>query len=132
MENHKALWQNFCEAQRIAETAVPLFACSDDLQVETCVRGIKKPKRLLRRSESMEELILRESSLLVEDWENRTHEFDGLIYLMFWLDGHELVPLYIGKTETIGRGRGTFRQTSGGCIATRVSSRAGETDAPTT
>ena len=36
-------------------------------------------------------------------WEGANHEFDGLIYQMFEIKGGTIVPLYIGKTETIGK-----------------------------
>ena len=56
------------------------------------------------RSPEMENLVLTESAKLVADWEAWTHRYDGLIYLMGWMDGNHFVPLYIGKTETFGKG----------------------------
>ena len=50
-----------------------------------------------------------EADILTEDWSRKTHEYDGLIYIMLrrGSDG-SLVPLYIGKAETFGRGDGNL------------------------
>lgn len=40
----------------------------------------------------------------VEDWKSKVHRYDGLIYFMGWRDGGQFVPLYVGKSETIGKG----------------------------
>jgi hypothetical protein len=57
----------------------------------------------------MESAVIREVGKLRIDWNAGTHLYDGLIYVMFWLDrGQEVVPLYIGKAETAGRNDGVF------------------------
>jgi hypothetical protein len=57
----------------------------------------------------MEELILRETDVPIEDWSRKAHEYDGLIYIMHRRDGDgSLLPLYIGKAETLGRGDGNL------------------------
>ena len=48
--------------------------------------------------------MLVETAKLVDDWRSGTHQYDGLIYFMGWKDADQFVPLYIGKTETIGKG----------------------------
>jgi hypothetical protein len=57
----------------------------------------------------MNTLILNETSKLVNDWSAKNGMFDGMIYMMFIL-GPDLgiVPLYIGKAETLGRGDGNL------------------------
>ena len=52
----------------------------------------------------MEKLILSETDKLVDDWKNEKDELDGLIYMMFLKDSGNVLPLYIGKAETIGKG----------------------------
>ncbi len=52
----------------------------------------------------MEGLIIREANLLVHDWRAGRHEFDGLIYVMFVLESGSVIPLYIGKAESLGKG----------------------------
>ena len=57
----------------------------------------------------MEELILRETDVPIEDWSRKAHEYDGLIYIMHRRDSDgSLLPLYIGKAETLGRGDGNL------------------------
>tara|TARA_B100002003_G_scaffold17150_1_gene14222 strand:- start:122 stop:646 length:525 start_codon:yes stop_codon:yes gene_type:complete len=51
----------------------------------------------------MEQMVCSESDKLVDDWENEKDEFDGLIYMMFLRDLSKVLPLYIGKAETIGK-----------------------------
>jgi len=60
------------------------------------------------RSPEMEALILAETDKLVEDWESGTHQYDGLIYCMGERQGDQFIPLYIGKTETFGKGAGNL------------------------
>ncbi|QOP42542.1 hypothetical protein FJR45_00650 [Sulfurimonas sediminis] len=52
----------------------------------------------------MEKLIQNETDKLISDWKNRKDNLDGLIYLMFTKENDKVIPLYIGKTETIGKG----------------------------
>ena len=56
----------------------------------------------------MEAQILIETDKLVEDWQSGQHRLDGLIYCMGWHHGKRFIPLYIGKTETIGKGNGNL------------------------
>jgi hypothetical protein len=102
-ESHSQIWQRFCTRQEIVSRGVPLLA-SDGLAVQT--RGIGRPARrdVLCRSSRMDELVREQVALLIADWELGV--YDGLIYMMYWLDGDQVIPLYIGKTETIGRNGG--------------------------
>jgi len=52
----------------------------------------------------MEQMILDQVELLVKDWEEGRHSYDGLIYMMYAKEGDKVIPLYIGKAETIGKG----------------------------
>ena len=65
-------------------------------------------RKVLKRSVEMEGLILQETDKLVDDWEKGNGEYDGLIYLMFWKTNNSVLPLYVGKTETLGRGDGNL------------------------
>ena len=93
----------------VLSNSVPLFACDKIGFVETKEIGHKARRKVLVRHRDMEELILKESDILTEDWSRKTHEYDGLIYIMHrrGSDG-SLVPLYIGKAETFGRGDGNL------------------------
>ena len=98
------VWDNFVKVHKIAELGVELFERNNS---EVITKEIDKKYRrnVLCRSFVMEDLILRECDKLVADWTNNTQQFDGLIYLMFKKgNAGEVIPMYIGKTETIGKG----------------------------
>jgi hypothetical protein len=105
MTTAKQIWNDFCDAQMIADNSVPLFASDSDGFVETKEIGQKTKRKVLVRHREMEELILKEADILVGDWSQKKHEYDGLIYIMHRRGSDaSLVPLYIGKAETFGRG----------------------------
>jgi len=105
MKTAKQIWDDFCTVHQIADGSVRLFA-SDKLGfVETKEIGKKKKRRVLVRHDDMEKLILRETDILIKDWSQGTHQYDGLIYIMHQRgDDGCIVPLYIGKAETFGLG----------------------------
>lgn len=51
----------------------------------------------------MEELVRTEARKVIEDWETTDDTYSGLIYLMYWLQDDDIVPLYIGKAGKYGR-----------------------------
>lgn len=95
------IWDRFCSDFNVAETCVPLFATDRDGNVLHRLIG-KNQRPVLMRSPEMDELILSTTDRLIEDWEQRTHRYDGMIYLMGWKQSGRFVPLYVGKTETFG------------------------------
>jgi hypothetical protein len=103
------IWNTFCARMNITNSAVPLFDADTDLNVSTHEVGKTRKRQLLRRSEKMERMVIEATTTLVLDWEQEDHQFDGLIYLMHYRnqDG-DIVPLYIGKTETIGKSNGNL------------------------
>ena len=101
----QALWDAFCARFNVVGDCVPLFATDDHNNVE--VKTIGKAQRLsLVRSQDCEELILEVTDQLVPDWTSGTKKFDGMLYMMGWKRSEGFVPLYIGKTESTGRGGG--------------------------
>ncbi|QWV96095.1 hypothetical protein KP005_11960 [Geomonas nitrogeniifigens] len=106
---HRDIWQQFCLAQQIRNTGVPLFETSEEGRVSTTTIGTENCRHVLLRSKEMEALIVRETDKLVSDWRSGSKEYDGLIYLMYTARREEeIIPLYIGKTETIGKGDGNL------------------------
>jgi hypothetical protein len=89
------------------EQSVPLFTTDADGVVKHRMLG-RSSRPILMRSPEMEALILVETDKLAEDWESRTHRYDGLIYCMGERQGDQFIPLYIGKTETFGKGAGNL------------------------
>jgi len=97
------IWNNFLEAHSITIGGVPLFTTVGD-RVVTRQVGKTYIRNVLERSSAMEALVEEECDKLVKDWHEGTNRFDGLIYLMYKLSPDcEVVPLYIGKTETSGK-----------------------------
>lgn len=109
MKAAKSLWDRWCEAQDVLNGSVQLFDCDDELRVHTRMVGLARQRSILCRHPDMNALILNETSKLVNDWSAKNGMFDGMIYMMFIL-GPDLgiVPLYIGKAETLGRGDGNL------------------------
>jgi len=105
----KALWRSFCITQRIATDSVSLFQAEPDGRVGVRIAGERQNRPLLQRSPEMEAAVVREVGKLQTDWQAGARRLDGLIYLMFWPEiGQQVLPLYIGKTETAGRAESVF------------------------
>ena len=107
-DKHHSIWNNFCEKMGIGDERIPLFEVNSDLKVATKTIGSSNVRSVLCRSEAMEKKVLSQTDLLVEDWESGLNEFDGLIYLMYLMRGKDVIPCYIGKAETIGKGNGNL------------------------
>jgi hypothetical protein len=104
MSNALGLWNRWCSEQLVIEQAVPLFSCDESLVVRTRMIGSSSKRPVLCRHENMEKLVLNQVNLLNGDWSEGFHDYDGLIYLMFVKVDENVVPLYIGKAETFGKG----------------------------
>ena len=101
------VWNKFCQRFKVVEQSVPLFKADAEGVVAHRMLG-RTSRPILMRSPEMEALILVETDKLVEDWESGTHRYDGLIYCMGERQGDQFIPLYIGKTETFGKGAGNL------------------------
>ena len=99
----QAIWDKFCSRFSISETSVQLFATDEEGNVQHKLVG-KDQRPILMRSHECESMILSVTDLLVDDWTNKANQFDGMIYMMGWKQAGKFVPLYIGKTETFGKG----------------------------
>lgn len=99
------LWAEFCSRHGVLAGAVPLLLSDELGRVKLKTIGANTHSRqVLSRSPLMEELVKREVAVLLADWEAGTYGYDGLIYMMGRKRGETFEPLYIGKTETFGRG----------------------------
>ncbi len=56
----------------------------------------------------MDTLIRAECAKLIDDWKQKAFEYDGLIYMMLAEEPEGVVPLYIGKSETLGKTNGNL------------------------
>ena len=95
-----ALWGNFVGAHGVEVDAKPLFAELPAASVTTKRIGNRS---LLQRSPEAEGLIITICAMLEDDWNRKVHKYDGMLYIMFAREEGRVIPLYIGKAETLGK-----------------------------
>lgn len=95
------LWDNFCSKYKVLETGVSLFDNLDGT-VSTFQYG-KDQRWMLKRSLEMEKLVIKEVEKVIEDYQQNTNNYEGLIYMMYWVENQRVIPLYIGKSEKFGK-----------------------------
>ncbi len=100
---HQKIWDDFCTQNNVVKHAVPLFETTHALEVATHQIGKTNKRHVLSRSTEMELLVIKQVELLIADKESENSIYDGLIYLMFYIENGDVKPLYIGKTESQGR-----------------------------
>jgi hypothetical protein len=108
MQKHVKIWNQFCERHNVSNTWVQLFETLPDGTVLTKQIGSSNVRYVLKRSNAMEALVRCECAKLISDWKNNTQIYDGLIYFMAKEDKGRVVPLYIGKAETVGKKDGNL------------------------
>lgn len=94
------LWENFNQTYGVEADAKPLF---DELPTGTVATKSVGNRSLLRRSNQVEELIRAVCTTLEDDWSKGSNEYDGMLYIMLTKETGRVVPLYIGKAETLGK-----------------------------
>jgi hypothetical protein len=102
LEKKLNLWRSFCQENVNAELRVPLFDVRDDLTVNTKLYG-KNARILLKRSILMETFVINEVNKVLVDFQQQGEIYEGVIYMMYWLENEQVVPLYIGKSEKYGK-----------------------------
>jgi hypothetical protein len=100
---HQKIWDDFCSQNNVVKHGVPLFKTTPSLEVATHQIGKTNKRHVLSRSAEMELLVIKQVELLIADKLNGKSIYDGLIYLMFYIEEGNVKPLYIGKTESQGR-----------------------------
>lgn len=99
------VWKRFCDHFGITQKCVPLFEEDRAGNVKTKIVGVKPQRLVLQRSQRMDSVIVEVATQLVNDYYNHPlgeREFDGMLYMMGWFEGGDFIPLYVGKTETLG------------------------------
>nr|WP_221625628.1 hypothetical protein [Halobellus ruber] len=114
------MWEAWIDRNVDIGDPTPLFATessgdcysNDDagLRVELTQYGRTRRRPVLRRSDAMDRRLRDAIDTVVEDHETHSGEYDGLLYLMYAVEGSRVVPYYIGKT-------GTFRRADEGLSA---------------
>jgi hypothetical protein len=102
MASKADIWKEWTDQHIDTGDPISLFATDDKLRVEYKHYG-KDDRRILKRSERMEDLVREEGRKVINDWSTSDDTYDGLIYLMYWLDEGDVIPLYIGKAGKYGR-----------------------------
>jgi hypothetical protein len=88
----------------VEANAEPLF---DELPTAALATKRVGNRSLLKRSNQVENLIGAVSTTLEEDWIKGANQYDGMLYVILTKEKGSVVPLYIGKAETLGK-RGDF------------------------
>lgn len=101
MNNKLQLWNDFCHQHQILNTGVLLFGTVGN-RVSTIPYGSNK-RIVLQRSKYMTQLVEKELDKILVDFKHGTEQYDGLIYMMYWMIEDQVVPLYIGKAEKYGK-----------------------------
>ena len=102
MTTKEEIWQEWTGRYIDIENPVLLFETDENLTVEYKQYG-QNDRRILKRSEAMESLLREEGRKVINDWSTTDDTYDGLIYVMYWLEDGQVVPLYIGKAGKYGR-----------------------------
>lgn len=102
MTTKAEIWRKWTNRYIDTESPTPLFETDENLAVEYKHYG-KDDRRILKRSEKMEERVRQEGRKVINDWSTTDDTYDGLIYLMYWLEDGAVIPLYVGKAGKYGR-----------------------------
>lgn len=95
-----SIWDAWIDAF-VVPRGVQLFLSNDAGRVQTRVRG-SRGLSVLCRSPEMEALVRERMEVLRGDHRAGSTQYDGLIYMMYRESDAGLIPLYIGKANTIG------------------------------
>lgn len=96
------VWDDWISEYVDTSEPVPLFATDDSGRVRIGTHGTDD-RPILQRSQAMETLLATEGRKVVVDWQEDDDTYEGVIYLMYTLDGDEVVPRYVGKAGKYGR-----------------------------
>lgn len=93
------LWNRWVDIHNL-DNKVPLFETASDGTVQTERFGSgANERRVLKRSSEMEQMVIEEAEKVEDDFKERGQQYEGVVYVMYWLDSdNEVVPLYIGKS----------------------------------
>lgn len=95
-----ALWENFVNTHGVEANAKHLFEELPTTSVATKRIGNRS---LLLRSPEAEGLLSTVCEALEDDWNRKAHKYDGILYIMLTKERGQVIPLYIGKAETLGK-----------------------------
>lgn len=97
-EHLSTIWNDYISRKNIIKDPIPLFEIDDQLFVETKRIG-RDDRYILKRSQAIDEK-LRKAAHLVRVNPNK---YEGILYMMYQIKNEQVIPRYIGKTETVGK-----------------------------
>ena len=109
----RTLWEAWIDRYVDADDPTPVFATEsaaggdpsgdDGRRVELTHYGRGRRRPVLRRSDAMDERLRDAVETVVDDYDARGGEYDGLVYLLYATAGSRVLPYYIGKTGVYRR-----------------------------
>ena len=96
------IWLEFLKRYDIINSSSDLFK-NDQMVCEVKEKNKNNSTPILARHPSMENRVIEQVSIIEKDYISNQNLYEGLIYMMFTLRQNQLIPLYIGKTETFGK-----------------------------
>ena len=97
------IWLDFLTRYKVSDNASELFL-NNKMHCNVEHKGRNDNLRpFLVRHPSMEKQIIEQASIVEDDYNNNKKLYEGIIYLMFTIMHEQIIPLYIGKTETFGK-----------------------------
>lgn len=100
MANMRKIWTAFCNEFEIMNKAQQLFEHDANLAIHPKICG---GRHVLMRTESVDSYLKEKAVTLREDFEKKEYKYDGILYMMFRKENEAIIPLYIGKSEKIGK-----------------------------
>ncbi|WP_416839014.1 hypothetical protein [Haloferax sp. DFSO52] len=100
-DTKRALWERWVDRFVDTTDPIPLFETTSDRTIETFGYG-RSERPTLRRGRRMERTLREAGKKVVTDYERRAGHYEGLVYMMYTLDGDEVVPRYLGKCGKFG------------------------------
>lgn len=93
------VWDRWVDIHDL-DANVPLFETDEDNVVQTERFGNGSHERdVLKRSTAMEQQVIEQAEKVETDFHERGQRYEGVIYLMYWIDScDDVIPLYIGKS----------------------------------
>ena len=99
----KKIWLDFLARYDVSDNASELFL-NNKMHCNVEQKGKKNNLRpFLVRHPLMEKQLIEQASIVEDDYNTNKKLYEGIIYLMFTIKHEQIIPLYIGKTETFGK-----------------------------
>lgn len=96
------MWKDWIDKYIDIDSPVPLFDTDSDKTVRYRRVG-NDDRRVLKRHPKMEDFLIDEAKKVIQDFDKGNDDYEGIIYMMYRLEGEKVVPLYIGHSKKHGK-----------------------------